>query len=135
MRSCYILALYYQKMFLKIDLHASELMTYIHVLGRQLPKLLIHISMVVWNSNGICKNQRAISNLGPVGLDNTSTLDENQGFSLHECIKGCVTMLFGYISKTTINKLWKIFLCIEFSFTKMTRVKFGFRIQFSNLKH
>ena len=72
------------------------------------------------------KYQKAISNLGPVGLlkksslslrnqsrvssntiwrsqqfqnsDNTSTLVENQWFSLHECIKGCVTILFGYIS-------------------------------------
>ena len=42
-----------KKCFFKINLHDSELMTYIHVLGRQLPKLLLHISMTVWNSNGI----------------------------------------------------------------------------------
>ena len=37
-----------KKKFPKINLHDSELMTYVHVHGRQLPKLLLHIQYYHW---------------------------------------------------------------------------------------
>ena len=37
-----------KKKFPEINLHNSELMTYVHVHGRQLPKLLLHIQYYHW---------------------------------------------------------------------------------------
>ena len=37
-----------KKKFPKINLHDSELMTYVHIHGRQLPKLLLHIRYYHW---------------------------------------------------------------------------------------
>ena len=37
-----------KKKFPKINLHDSELMTYVHIHGRQLPKLLLHIQYYHW---------------------------------------------------------------------------------------